>query len=94
LNQGAGTHWTWLQGHQQGAVIQTPVILQQAGLTNGHQLRVPKRVIVELPLVHAMANAAASLIQNNGANGNVSAFAETTRAFNQTSHPGLHLRWR
>jgi hypothetical protein len=29
-----------------------------------------------------MANAAASLIQNNGANGNVSPFAETTRAFN------------
>ena len=94
LNQGTGAHGTGFQGHQQSAVIETPVTTQAAGLLNCHQLSVPKRIIVQLPLIDAMANAAASVIQNNGAYWNLSTFAESTRSLNQTLHPGLHLRGR
>jgi hypothetical protein len=94
LNQGTCAHGTGFQGHQQGAVIETPVTTQTASLTNGHQLSVPKRIIVQLPLVDAMADAAAMVIQDNGTNGNLSSFPETARALNQTPHPGLHLRGR
>jgi hypothetical protein len=59
LNQGTGAHGTGFQGHQQSAVIETPVTTQAAGLLNCHQLSVPKRIIVQLPLIDAMANAAA-----------------------------------
>ena len=94
LNQGAGAHGTGFQGHQQRAVIEAPVTAQAAGLTNGHQLSMAKRIVVQLSLIDAMANAAAVVIQNNGANGNLSSFTETARALNQTLHPGLHLRGR
>jgi hypothetical protein len=94
LNQGTCAHGTGFQGHQQGAVIETPVTTQTAGLLNRHQFSMPKRVIVQLPLVDAMADAAASVIQNNGANGNLSALPETASALNQTLHPRLHLRGR
>jgi hypothetical protein len=91
LNQGAGAHGTGFQGHQQRAVIEAPVTAQAAGLTNGHQLSMAKRIVVQLSLIDAMANAAAVVIQNNGTNRYFSAFAEATRARDQNPHPGLHL---
>jgi hypothetical protein len=50
-----------------------------------------KRIVVQLSLIDAMANAAAVVIQNNRTNRYFSAFAEATRARDQNPHPGLHL---
>jgi hypothetical protein len=91
LHQGAGTHRAGLEGHDQGAVVEAPVLAQPGGLLQCHQFGVAQRVLIVLPSVTAPAHGPAAAIQHHCSHGNFTLGPHRRCAPQQAPHPqALH----
>ena len=94
LDQRSGTHRTGLQGHQQGAVVETPVPAQSRRLTQGDQLGVAEGILITVAAVAAPADGLAMGIEQHRRHRNLAGLPHPPRAAQQTFHPQAQLRRR
>lgn len=87
LYESRGTHDARLQGHQQGAIIKSPISPQGSSLPQGHQFPMAKGIPIPLTPVGSPANAAPAIIENDRSHGNLSSLAHHGRPAQQAPHP-------
>jgi hypothetical protein len=92
LHQGACTHWARLQGHQQGAVVESPIAPYTGGLLQGHQFRVAQRVLIAFAPITAPTQSPPLAIHENGSHRNFPFAAHGISTPQKPMHPEGLLR--
>lgn len=87
LYQSSGAHRAWFEGDHQGAVVESPVALNERGLAEGDQLGMAERVLIPVPAVAPPADAAPAPIENDGGNRDLPALATAGGLTEQPGHP-------
>ena len=89
LNEGPGAHRTGLEGHQQGAVVEAPVVASAGRLAKGDQFGVAQGILRAVAAVAAPAKGAAGAIKQHGSHRDLAFLASPGRAAQQPVHPEL-----
>ena len=87
LDQGTGTHGAWLQGHQQGAIGETPGVQRRSGLAQGHQLCMAKGILPVVPAIDAPAHSPSPPIEHHRRHGHFPQGADLASPAQQALHP-------
>jgi hypothetical protein len=89
LHQRAGTHRAWLEGHQEGAVVEAPIASQSCSLLQGDQFGMAEWALIPFAPVAAPADGAAVAIEQHRRHGYLAGLPHPGCTAQKPLHPLL-----
>ena len=91
-DRSTGAHRTGLEGHDKGAVIETPPSDRLGGIAQGHELGVPERVLIDFSSIVTAADHRTITVEDHSPDGNVVMLAGQGSLGEGECHPLLEVR--